>query len=860
MKLVENLRSMNPAAQIVLTNSAVGSSSPPFCTLCLEALMPPDEEVDLVLVDFSPNLEADAQLLQATPVYMMYERLIRRLLTWKGAPAVVLVQMLWPRNVHWMGNRTIDFVQTTEDAVGVLAQYYGIPTVSMRNALWLKQRNAEPGFGQEMRMVSAELNSHQELCDDYFDFPTAPLRPSLLEPDNHEIMSLKDGKYKLCAIGPGLMPFVALQDQAWEYNSDDRHNRKFGYIGRTNGSKLHLVIPHPATGTAPLVAFISYLKSYDNMGEAHITCILGCSCKYTKLQGSWSTQASVSHLKPVELSNFEVGSSCTMQAAKPRITVGLDFGTTGTGFAFSVGLDAGNVPASQSSMAIKEFHQYPDTPLRGYPKDLTAVLYKGRTALACGYTARKLWNALSPAERVDGSHAYLTGAAIKLSLNSAQEAQYLPAGITPLMAAADFLSLFRRTVMLHLGRAVASALNVTMHSDMIQWCITVPAQWSDASKATVRNAALRAGIISKLDSPQLMIILEPEAAALHAKTLRAIELAVGDVFMVVDAGGGTVDVTVEEQGGELLLAEMVSAEGAYAGSTYVDRNFEAFYRGEVGEVAFDVWKKTDAPAYQMVMDAFEVVKCQFAGPLQGASSFSSPTFRVPVPPTLHSRLLADDKAALQVNHGSSNDIELTEDDMVTFFEPVIASILHLATSQINKIAGPANGGGSGSAGSSSSSRSGVTHATRGGELHCNKMLLVGGFASSPYLQGRLQGSVIYGSRPELIHARRSRLSYGLRACAPYQDGAPDLSHLVGHIVRLSRYGGDATDVSYVDDASPDSMHKIADLTIDTPPDGSETGERLIHVKLLFGRTEIGIVAEDLSTGVKRQTRARFASY
>lgn len=32
----------------------------------------------------------------------MYERLIRRLLTWEGAPAVVLVQMLWPRNVHWM--------------------------------------------------------------------------------------------------------------------------------------------------------------------------------------------------------------------------------------------------------------------------------------------------------------------------------------------------------------------------------------------------------------------------------------------------------------------------------------------------------------------------------------------------------------------------------------------------------------------------------------------------------------------------------------------------------------------------------------------------------------------------------------
>lgn len=45
------------------------------------------------------------------------------------------------------------------DAMGVLAQYYGLPTISMRNALWLKQRNAEPGFGLEMRMVCTSVLS-----------------------------------------------------------------------------------------------------------------------------------------------------------------------------------------------------------------------------------------------------------------------------------------------------------------------------------------------------------------------------------------------------------------------------------------------------------------------------------------------------------------------------------------------------------------------------------------------------------------------------------------------------------------------------------------------------------------------------
>ena len=34
------------------------------------------------------------------------------------------------------------------------------------------------------------------------------------------------------------------------------------------------------------------------------------------------------------------------------------------------------------------------------------------------------------------------------------------------------------------------------------------------------------------------------------------------------------------------------------------------------------------------------------------------------------------------------------------------------------------------------------------------------------------GAVLYGCNPKLIHARRSRYNYGLRACGPYTPGAP----------------------------------------------------------------------------------------
>jgi molecular chaperone DnaK (HSP70) len=58
-------------------------------------------------------------------------------------------------------------------------------------------------------------------------------------------------------------------------------------------------------------------------------------------------------------------------------------------------------------------------------------------------------------------------------------------------------------------------------------CLTVPAMWSEASKQIMRSAALRAGLITSFSSPRLILILEPEAAALHALVHRAPPLTAG---------------------------------------------------------------------------------------------------------------------------------------------------------------------------------------------------------------------------------------------------------------------------------------------------------------------------------------------
>lgn len=89
-------------------------------------------------------------------------------------------------------------------------------------------------------------------------------------------------------------------------------------------------------------------------------------------------------------------------------------------------------------------------------------------------------------------------------------------------------------------------LTLSNHELCLQWCMPVPAQWSDAAKASVRSAALRSGIISEPGSMKLTLCLEPEAAAIHAKGTTSVDIQSGDIFMVVDAGGGTVDVTVHQ--------------------------------------------------------------------------------------------------------------------------------------------------------------------------------------------------------------------------------------------------------------------------------------------------------------------------
>jgi len=66
----------------------------------------------------------------------------------------------------------------------------------------------------------------------------------------------------------------------------------------------------------------------------------------------------------------------------------------------------------------------------------------------------------------------------------------------------------------------------------------------------MRKAAKQAGITNNVNSPNLFLCLEPEGASIQCRedsepSLRQ-QMKKGSVVMVLDCGGGTVDITVHK--------------------------------------------------------------------------------------------------------------------------------------------------------------------------------------------------------------------------------------------------------------------------------------------------------------------------
>ncbi|CAC5400644.1 unnamed protein product [Mytilus coruscus] len=148
----------------------------------------------------------------------------------------------------------------------------------------------------------------------------------------------------------------------------------------------------------------------------------------------------------------------------------------------------------------------------------------------------------------------------------------------------------------------------------------------------MRESAVKGGIRNR----QLILALEPEAASVYCKhipnelkvadgqtTIDA--LSAGTKYLILDAGGGTIDITVQEVQADESIKQLYMANGGDWGGTKVDLAFENFLEEFAGKPALQKFREDDKGGHLDLQREFEIKKRTIKSDQKGKL-----TIRVPV--------------------------------------------------------------------------------------------------------------------------------------------------------------------------------------------------------------------------------------
>lgn len=570
-----------------------------------------------------------------------------------------------------------------------------------------------------------------------------------------------------------------------------------------------------------------------------------------------------------------------MPAKNTRFVVAIDFGTSRSGYAFAASHDP-----ERTAYSIN----WPDHPstLKTEKTPTTLLASADGKIVNYGYPAVKQ---LSKKRGKDDSSGNILIGMFKMSLHRSDE-QGSPKPRTKrgggsfdtLSLIAEYLRWMRKLAVSQISQSLTAAWD----EKEIRWCLTVPAIWSDDAKGLMRQAAIEAGMIDAgaADASRLNLVLEPEAAAIYCqqqtKKSAQFQIQPGRSFMVVDAGGGTVDITTHQvtQTGE--LDALTEAAGGPFGSMYIDEEFLKWLSRVLGTTAVETLNVSFPEDRLELLERWESSKCRYDGSKEWEDTIS-------LPGGFYKYLQQRHQDALQklydLQGGEDYFVRLTSEDMDSIFEPVLTGLVTAVQRQFSKLFAESK--------------------------RCDYLFLVGGFAESRLLQKRIKhkfdrgnggpalvvvpenpgrsilgGAVAYGLNPGLIRTRRSRYTYGVGTgmvldktldagrktftndenvvycddrfmiyvsrgqsvpsgrpvtCTIY----PAHSHMPSMDFELYRTRKHSP--RYIDESEVTSLNKKLVLNL---PAGKTKQERRAEISMYFGDTEVRVEAVQPTTGQK----------
>ncbi|XP_077438311.1 heat shock 70 kDa protein 12A isoform X3 [Vanacampus margaritifer] len=623
------------------------------------------------------------------------------------------------------------------------------------------------------------------------------------------------------------------------------------------------------------------------------------------------------------------------------VVVAIDFGTTSSGYAYAF---------TKEPECIHTMRRWEggDPGVSNQKTPTTILLTPDRKFHSFGYAARDFYHDLDPSE----SKHWLYLEKFKMKLHTTANLSIntdLQAANGKRVKALDIfayaLAFFKEQALKELSDQTGGDFD----NNDVRWVITVPAIWKMPAKQFMREAAYKSGLVSRDNPEQLIVSLEPEAASIYCRKLRLhqmvdlsnqttqngvsptdnvgstmtqaspghankehvrrnrqsrtflvenvigelwSELEEGDRYVVVDCGGGTVDLTVHQiRLPEGHLKELYKASGGPYGSLGIDYEFEKLLCQIFGQDFIDQFKIKRPAAWVDLMIAFESRKRAAAPGRANPLNINLPFSFIDYYKKFrgHSVEHALRKSNVDfVKWSSQGMLRMSPDAMNSLFKPTIDHIIQHINDLFEKP-----------------------------EVSDIKFLfLVGGFAESALLQqavqnmlhGRsriiiphdvgltiLKGAVLFGLDPSIIKIRRSPLTYGVGVLNRFVEGkhppekllvkdgtrwctdvfdtfiATDQSVALGEMVKRSYtpakpsqqvivihvYCAEKENVGFI---SESGVKKCGTLRLDVSGTESAAPRREIQTLMQFGDTEIRAMAVDVSTGRTVKASIDFLSH
>ncbi|XP_060065866.1 heat shock 70 kDa protein 12A-like [Ylistrum balloti] len=451
----------------------------------------------------------------------------------------------------------------------------------------------------------------------------------------------------------------------------------------------------------------------------------------------------------------------------------------------------------------------------------------------------------------------------------------------------------------HMLRAMHErSISEGIKDEEVHWVLTVPAIWSDKAKQFMREAAKQAGI----RSDHLDIALEPEAASIYCKhipigkrgqeqhreneNIAGLEaICPGTKYLVLDAGGGTVDITVQQVQSDGSLHQVYMANGGDWGGTRVDEAYEQFLIDLVGGEVWDAFKLNHRDSYLDIVREFEIKKRTITPELD-----QKVTFKVPIALNEVYQDMKGEGLRESLSQGRKgrkiawigDKIRVDASEAKALFETTCEVIVE----HVERIFDEENAAGT------------------------SVILMVGGFSESPMLRHAvkerfghskkivipqdaglsvLKGAVLFGFNTKVISTRVMKHTYGIQVSEEFRQGDPEnkKSTVKGKLYcddRFSKHVARGQSVDIGEATEPQDYHPLTDeatkmvlrvyisekdelkycetdnctyigkMLVDLPMD-VPASDRVVSARLKFGGTELSVEAKVKKT--EKTTNAQF---